>query len=84
MNLTEGEWGKTDVECFAQCLAPRRASREGSPLSLILRVRTSRSPGEAISLGMEVACLGLGDHCPSMLRDKQPYRQGWVTARTPG
>lgn len=71
-NPTGGELSRIDVECFAPCLAPRRPSKEGSPFLLTLRVRTSRSPEEGILLGGEVTCLGLGVHCLSTLRDKQP------------
>lgn len=31
----------------------------------------------------EVACEGLGDYCPSMLRGKQPCCQGWVPGGAP-
>ena len=45
-DLTEEESGKTDLECLAERLASRRASKQDSHLLLILRARTSRSPGE--------------------------------------
>lgn len=59
-DLTEEELGKTDLECCAQCLASRRALKEDSRLILILRVRTSRSPGEGSSLLREVPWWALG------------------------
>lgn len=70
-NPIEGELGKRQVECSAQSWAPRRASKEGRPLLIILRVRTPRGPGEVTSPVREVVCLDLGDHCPSVLRDTQ-------------
>lgn len=81
VNPTGGELSRVDVECFAPCLAPRRASKEGSPFLLTLRVRTSRSPEEGVLVGREVTCLGLGVHCLSTPRDKQPRCLG-VTGRT--
>lgn len=59
-DLIEEELGKTDLECSAQCLASRRASKEDSRILLILRVRTSRSPGEGTSLVREVPWWALG------------------------
>lgn len=81
-NLTEGESDKLDVECFAQCSSPRRASKESSPL--LLKRKNFQEPRESFITGQGVAHLGLGDHRLSMLRDKQDCCWGWGTMRTTG
>lgn len=48
--------------------------KEDSRILLILRVRTSRSSGRYLT-GQGGTLVGLGDHCPSKLRDSQALCQ---------
>lgn len=52
---------KIDIECFAQCSTPRRASKESRPF--LLKRKNFQEPRESSIAGQGVARLDLGDHC---------------------